>query len=181
MLDIKLELFQWFISFLDEKTSGENEIVANKELAEKLQKPIIRKVNKIKVHLPFIDNIWDTDLADMQLISKINKSFKFSLCVIDIYIKYAWVIPLQDKKGIIFDNAFQKLLDKSNRKPNKIWVDKDSKFYSRSINLFLKNNAIETYSTCNEGKFAIAKRFIRILKNKIYKYMTSISKKCIYW
>ena len=78
MLDIKLELFQWFISFLDEKTSGENEIIANKELAEELQKPIIRKFNKIKVHSPFIDNIWGTDLADMQLISKINKRFKFS-------------------------------------------------------------------------------------------------------
>ena len=78
MLDNKLELFQWFISFLDEKTSGENEIIANKELAEELQKPIIRKFNKIKVHSPFIDNIWGTDLADMQLISKINKRFKFS-------------------------------------------------------------------------------------------------------
>ena len=78
MLDIKLELFQRFISFLDEKTSGENEIIANKELAEELQKPIIRKFNKIKVHSPFIDNIWGTDLADMQLISKINKRFKFS-------------------------------------------------------------------------------------------------------
>ena len=180
MLDIKLELFQWFISFLDEKASGENEIIANKELAEELQKPVIRKFNKIKVHSPFIDNIWDTDLVDMQLISKINKRFKFSLCVIDIYSKYAWVIPLQDKKGIIFDNAFQKLLDKSNWKPNKIWVDKDSKFYNRSINLFLKNNDIEMYSTYNEGKFAIAKGFIRILKSKIYKYMTLISKKCIY-
>ena len=78
MLDNKLELFQWFISFLDEKTSGENEIIANKELAEELQKPIIRKFNKIKVHSTFIDNIWGTNLADMQLISKINKRFKFS-------------------------------------------------------------------------------------------------------
>ena len=78
MLYNKLELFQWFISSLDEKTSGENEIIANKELAEELQKPIVRKFNKIKVHSPFIDNIWGTDLADMQLISKINKRFKFS-------------------------------------------------------------------------------------------------------
>ena len=62
----------------------------------------------------------------------------------------------------MFDKAFQKLLDKSNRKPNKIWVDKDSEFYNRSINLFLTNNDIEMYSTYNEGKFAISKRFIRI-------------------
>ena len=67
-----------------------------KELAEEWHKPIIRKSNKRKVHSPFIDNIWGTDLADMQLISKFNKGFRFLLCVnvIDIYSKYAWVILL---------------------------------------------------------------------------------------
>ena len=64
----------------------------------KLQKPVIRKFNKGKVHLPFTDNIWDADLADMQLISHFNRGFRFLLCVIDIYSKYAWVIPLKDKK-----------------------------------------------------------------------------------
>ena len=63
------------------------------------------------------------DLADMQLISKFNKGFKFLLCVIDIFSKYAWVVPLKDKKGITITNAFQKILKESDRKPNKIWVD----------------------------------------------------------
>ena len=62
----------------------------------------------------------------MQLINKFNKGFRLLLCVIDIYSKYAWVIPLKDKKGIMLTNAFQKILDESNRKPNKIWVDKGS-------------------------------------------------------
>ena len=62
--------------------------IPNKELAEELHKTIIRKFNKRKVHLPFIDSIWDADLADMQLISKFNKEFRFLLCVIDIYSKY---------------------------------------------------------------------------------------------
>ena len=62
----------------------------------------------------------------MQLISKFNKGFIFLLCVIDIYRKYAWVIPLKDKKVITITNAFQKILDKSKRKPNKIWIDKGS-------------------------------------------------------
>ena len=60
----------------------------------------------------------------MQLISKFNKGFRFLLCVIDIFSKYAWVVPLKDKKGISIANAFQKILDSLNRKPNKVWVDK---------------------------------------------------------
>ena len=75
-----------------------------------------------------IDNIWAEDLGDMQLLSKFNKGFRFLLCVLDIYSKYAWVIPLRDKKGITIINAFQKILGESNRKPNRIWVDKGSGF-----------------------------------------------------
>ena len=72
-------------------------------------------------------------------------------------------------------NAFQKKLKESNRKPNKIWVDKGSKFYYRSMKLWLEKNNIEMYSTHNEEKSAIAERSIRIFKNEIYKYMTSWS------
>ena len=64
----------------------------------------------------------------MQLISKFNKGFRFLLCVIDIFSKYAWVVPLKDKKGISIVNAFQKILDKSERKLIKIWVNKGSEF-----------------------------------------------------
>ena len=80
------------------------------------------------------------------------------------------------KKGITITNAFQKILKESNRKPNKIWVDKGSEFYNSSMKSWLEKNDIEMYSTHNEGKSVIAERFIRTLKNKIYKYMTSISK-----
>ena len=74
----------------------------------------------------------------MQLISKSNKGFRFLLCVIDIYSKYACVIPLKDKKGITITNAFQKILKESNRKPNKIWVDKGIEFYNRSMKSWLE-------------------------------------------
>ena len=74
------------------------------------------------------------DLADVQLISKFNKGFRFLLCVLDIYSKYVWVIPLKDKKGTTITNAFQKIGDESNRKTNRIWVDKGSEFYNRSMN-----------------------------------------------
>ena len=151
----------------------------NIQLANELHKPIIKKFNKRKVHSSFKDNIWGVDLADMQLFSKFNKGFRFLLCVIDIFSKYAWVIPLKDKKGISIVNAFQILLKKSNRKPNKIWVDKGSEFYNSFFKKWLKDNKdndIKMYSTNNEGKSVIAERFIRTLKNDIYKYMTSISK-----
>ena len=90
------------------------------------------------VYSRFKDNIWGADLADMQLISKFNKGFRFLLCVIDIFSKYAWVVPLKDKKGITITNAFQKILNVSNRKPNKIWVDKGSDFYISSFKKGLK-------------------------------------------
>ena len=112
----------------------------------------------------------------MQLISKFNKGFILLLCVIDIYIKYAWVVPLKDKKGVSIVNAFQSILTKSNRMLNKIWVDKGSEFYNRSMKSWLEKNYIEMYSKHNEGKSVVADRFIKTIKNKIYKHMTSISK-----
>ena len=83
---------------------------------------------------------------------------------------------MKDKKGITITNAFEKNLKESNRKPNKIWVDKGSEFYNRSMKSWLEKNAIELHSTHNERKSVVAERFIRTSTNKIYKYMTSISK-----
>ena len=104
--------------------------------------------------------------------SKFNKGFKFLLCVIDIHNKYARVISLKDKKCITTTNAFQKICRESNRKPNKIWVDKGSDFYDRSIKSWLEKNDIEMYSTHNKEKSVIAERFVRTLKNIIYQYIT---------
>ena len=81
----------------------------------------------------------------MQLISKFNKGIRFLLCVIDIYSKCAWVVPLKDKKGVTIVRAFQNIINGSMRKPNKIWVDKVSEFHSRSIKLWLKDNDIAIY------------------------------------
>ena len=97
----------------------------------------------------------------------------FLICVIDISSKYAWVIPLKDKKGITISDAFQKILDEFNCKPNKIWVDKGSEFHNSSMKSSLKRNTLEIFSTHNEGKSAVTETFIRTLK-KICKYMISI-------
>ena len=82
----------------------------------------------------------------------------------------------EDKKSITVTNAFQKIFKESNRKPNKIWVDKGSEVYNSSVKKWLKDNDIEMYSIDNEGKSVVAERFIRTLKTKIYKYTTSVSK-----
>ena len=107
--------------FFDKKTAGRGVkyMPQNEQLAEELQKPII---------------------------SKFNKGFRFLLCVIDIFSKYAWVVPLKGKKGVSIVNAFQSILKKSNRKPNKIWVHKGGEFYNNLFKKWLQDNDIAMYS-----------------------------------
>ena len=113
----------------------------------------------------------------MKLISKYNKGIRYSLCVINIFSKYSWVVPLKDKKGTTIVNAFQSILNNPKRKPNKIRVDQGSEFYNNVLKKWLKDNDIEMYSTYNEGKSVVTERFIKTLKHKVYKYMTGVSKK----
>ena len=81
---------------------------------------------------------------------------KILLCVNDRFSKYAWVVPLNDKKNITITNAFQQILKESNKKPSKIWVDKGSEFYNSSFKQWLKDNDIEMYSIQNEERFVVA-------------------------
>ena len=120
--------------FFDKKSKGsgiKNEIKENQQLANELHKPII----------------WGVDLADMQLLSKYNKGIRYLLCAIDFFSKYVFVVPLKDKKGTTIVNAFQSTLNNSKIKPNEIWVDQGSEFYSKSFKKWLKDNNIEMYST----------------------------------
>ena len=169
--------------FFDKKSKGtgiKNDIGENQQLANELHKPIIRKFKKRKVYSSFRDNIWGIDLADMQLLSKYNKGISYLLCAIDLFSKYAFVVRLKDKKGASIVNAFQSILNKSKRKPNKIWTDQGSEFYNTHFKKWLKDIDIIMYSTHNEGKSVIAERFIRTLKNKIYMHMTAVLKNVYY-
>ena len=153
--------------FFDKKSKG-----SGSQLANELHKPIIRKFKKRKVYYSFKDNIWGVDLADMQLISKYNKGIKYLLCVIDLFSKYTWVVTLKDKKGATITNAFQKVLNSSKRKPNEIWVDHDSEFYNSYLKKLLKDN--DVIKEIKES--VVAERFLKTLKNKIYKHMTAVGK-----
>ena len=149
-------------------------------LADELHKPVIKKFNKRKVYSQFKDNTWGVDLADMQSLSKKHKGIKYLLCAIDLYSKYVFVVPLKDKKGISVTNGFNKIIKQSETKPNKIWVDQGSEFYNNVFKKWLSDNDINMYSTYNEGKPLVAERFIRTLKNKLYKHMTATGKNVYY-
>ena len=116
----------------------------------------------------------------MQSLSKKNKGIKYLLCAIDLFSKYAFVVPLNDKIGISIVNAFNKVIKQYNRKPNKIWVDQGGEFYNHVFKKWLSDNDIIMYSTYNEGKSVVAERFIRTLKNKLYKHMTATGKNVYY-
>ena len=116
----------------------------------------------------------------MQSLSRKNKGIKYILCAIDLFSKYACVIPLKDQEGISIVNAFNKIIKLSNRKPNKIWVDQGGEFYKYVFEKWLSDNDIIMYSTYNEGKSVVAETFIRTLKNKLYKHMTATGKNVYY-
>ena len=141
---------------------------------------LLKILKKRKVYSQFKDNIWGVDLADMQSLSKKNKGIKYLLCVIDLYSKYAFVIPLENKKGISVTNGFNKIIKQSNRKPNKIWVDQGRAFYNNVFQKWLSDNDIIMYLTYREGKSVVAERFIKTLKNKLYKHTTGTGKNVYY-
>ena len=125
--------------FFDKKSAGSGiKSMSNQQLADELHKTISRKFKRRRVYSSFKDNICGADLADTQLISKYNKGIRFLLCVIDLFSKYAWVVPLKGKRGITIVNAFQSILGSSKIKSNKIWDDQGNEFYSKSFQKSLK-------------------------------------------
>ena len=141
----------------------------NEKLTEELHKTVIKKFKRRKVYARFKDNIWTTDLVEMGSLSSKKKNFKYLLCVIDSFTKYAWA---KDKKDKTVLNVFIEIVNESNRKANRLWFDQGRVFYNKPMQELLYNNNILMYSTYNEGKLVIAERFIKKLKAKIYKNMT---------
>ena len=170
--------------FFDKKSSGRGaDSWPNYQPANELRIEIIRKFKRRKVYSSFRDEISGVDFADMQSLSNYNKGIKYLLCAIDLFSKYAWVVPLKDKRGISVANAFQKIISKGGqaeskgwRKLNKIWVDQGDEFDNKLFKRILKINSTEMYSTYNEEKSVVAERLIRTLKNKIFKHTTTVSK-----
>ena len=151
-MDIKKVLLQLAINFFIKKSLGsgiKNENMSDQKLTEELHKQIIRLLKKRKVHSSIIDSIWGADLAEIQLINKVNKEIRFLLCVYDIFSKYTWVISWKEKKGITIISAFQKILDQPNGRTKKTWVKKGSEFYNRSYKSWRGKTNLEMCSTNN--------------------------------
>ena len=114
--------------FFDKKSSGSSVLTKpNYQLGNELHRQITKKFKRQKVYSSFRDNIWGVNLADMQSLNKYNKGIKYLLSAINLFSKYAWVVPLKNKRGITIVNAFKKIISKE-RNPNKIWVDQGANF-----------------------------------------------------
>ena len=134
-------------------------------LAEELHKPIRRKFKKRRVLVSGIDKIWAADLADMQAFSKFNRGIKYLLAVIDVFSKYGYLVPLKDKTGKSVASALKTIFKE--RKPGKMWVDKGKELYNKDV-----KELIELYSTENEEKSRVVERWIRTMKERMWKYFT---------
>ena len=137
-------------------------------LAEELHKPIRRKFKRRRVLVNGIDKIWAADLVDMQAFSKFNRGVRYLLAVIDVFSKYGWLIPLKDKTDKSVASALKTIFEE--RKPEKMWVDKGKEFYNKDV-----KDLIELYSTENEEKSSVVERWIRTMKEKMWKYFTANS------
>ena len=142
--------------------------VKKKSLAEELYEPIRRKFKKRRVLVNAIDEIWAADLVDMQAFSKFNRGVKYLLAVIGVFSKYGWLIPLKDKTGKSVAAALKTIFKE--RKREKMWVDKGKEFYNKDV-----KDLIELYSTENEEKSSVVDRWIRTMKEKMWKYFSANS------
>ena len=135
---------------------------------EESHKPIRRKLKKRRVLVYGIDKIWAADLVDMQAFSKFNRNVKYLLAAIDVFSKYGWLIPLKDKTGKSVASALETIF--KDRKPEKMWVDKGKEFYNKHV-----KDLVKLYSTENEEKSSVVERWIRTMKEKMWKYFSANS------
>ena len=108
-----------------------------------------------------MDDIWCSDLVDMQKLSKWNKGYKYLLMVLDLFSKYGWIVPLKTQTGLEVSKAFESILKKGQpkkAKPKKLWVDKGKEYYNKNVVDLLAKNNIEIYSTENEEKSSVCER-----------------------
>ena len=143
-----------------------------KQDAYTLHKPMRRHFKRNRVIVGGIDQQWQMDLADMQSMQKFNDGYRYLLVCIDVFSKYAWVVPLKNKTGPTLVEAFKVILA-SGRKPEKIMTDQGTEFLNKHFRALMKEEDIELYNTYNETKASIVERLIRTLKTKMWRYFTA--------
>ena len=141
------------------------------KLADELHKPIKQNFTRRRVIANHIDEIWCSDLVEMQQFSKWNKGYRYLLMVLDVFSKYGWIVPLKDKKGETVAEAFKKIF-KEGRKPQYLWTDKGKEYYNKHVMELLDKNKITLYSTENEEKSSVCERWNRTIKTQMWKQFT---------
>ena len=145
------------------------------KLADELHRPKRKHFPRRQVKSNGIDLIFSADLVDMSHFARHNRGYKYLLTVIDVFSRYAWVMPLKTKTGKEITQAFSSVLKKSKRKPEKLWTDRGGEFYNKIFKNFLKQQGIDIYSTYNEGKAVVIERFNRSLKGDMFKHFSANS------
>ena len=152
----------------------------SQQLADKLHKPITRNFSKRPVISKGVDEIWAADLVGMQKFSKWNKGIKYLLMVIDVFSKYGWIKPLNDKKTETVSKASDEMFKSSKRLPKMLWTDKGSEFISKHFKEFSKTKGIKLYHTENEEKSSVDERGNKTMKNRMWKMFT-VNNNTVYW
>ena len=145
----------------------------NEDLAEELHKPVRRSFQRRRVITYSIDDVWGADLVDMREWKGHNKGYNHLLTVIDVLSKYAWGVPLKDKRGETVTEALSSIINESGRKPDNLWVDEGGEFYNKVMKAYLAKNDINMYSTYSENKSAVVERFNRTLKTNMWRQFTA--------
>ena len=140
-----------------------------------LHKPVRKNIKRNQVFVDGIDSEWQADLVDMSSLSKYNDDVKFLLTCLDVFSKFAWVVPLKSKSASALVEAFSKIL-RSGRKPEILFTDKGKEFTNRLVQKLLKENEVRFVTSQNETKASVVERYNRTLKSRMYKYFTWKSK-----
>ena len=142
------------------------------QFSKEIHHRAVKKFTRRKVIVTGIDNVWAMDLADMKAYVKYNDQYRYILCVIDVFSKFAWCIPLKTKTATSILNAVKSIIESSGRTPEKFWVDRGSEFYNKDFERWIKEKGIIMYSTYGESKSVVVERFIKTLKDMLTKEFT---------
>ena len=137
-----------------------------------LHKPVRYNFPRNRVIVTGIDDQWQADLVDVSSLARFSKGYKFLLTCIDVFSKFAWVVPLKNKAGESLVNGFQSILDLG-RSPEKLQTDKGTEFLNRNFQSLLKENSVHFFTTNSEVKASVVERFNRTLKTRMWKYFTA--------
>ena len=146
----------------------------SKQLSYSIHKPVRHKFVRNHTYVDNIDQQWQADLADMQVIAKENDGYHYILTVIDILSRFAWAIPVRSKSIKDMLTGFERLVKLARpRLPKRLQTDKGKEFFNSGVSKFLRDRNIRHFASNSDQKAAVVERFNRTLKTRIWTYFTA--------